>query len=145
MRSETFPSRQPTDGPWRTLLQRLPGPATPGPTMSAPGQAFFFIFILKKFQKYMSVLRNFKNGPLSPMGATGLFYNFFYKLVLGQRGAGARRGGRPPNGRQGPPSLYKASTLILSSFEPKNSTKNPEKKRGVRRREAAKPCRIVHL
>ena len=52
----------------------------------------------------------------------------------------------PPLGRQGPPALYKASTLIPSSFEPKNSTKNPEKKeRGEEKGsgEALPDCALV--
>ena len=129
---------------------------------------FFFIFKKSKFQKYVAVSENCENGPLLPWGGRqdpcrpargrhALLVKKFYKQVPGQRSAGTRRQGagrplqrgqgacRPPLGRQGPPALYKASTPITSSFEPKNSTKNPEKKRGVRRREAAKPCRIAHL
>ena len=86
----------------------------------------------------MAAPRNFKNGPLSPMGratgplspsqgATDLFCKKNYKSVIGQRGAGAGGGGRPPTGDRVPP-LYKLPTPILSSFEPKNSTKNPEEK-----------------
>ena len=75
----------------------------------------------------MAVPRNFKNGPMSPMGrATGHFCKKNYKPVLGQRGAGARQQGAvaPPRATGSPP-LYKPPTLIPSSFEPKNFTKNP--------------------
>ena len=67
---------------------------------------------------------------------------------LGRPVAPAHRRGRgpvAPLGRPGYPPLYKDPTPIPSSFEPENSTKNPEKKRGVRRRKVAKPCRIPHL
>ena len=96
---------------------------------------------------------------------------FVKKLQTGPRSA--RRGGSaageggvapqratggtvaPPRATGSPP-LYKPPTPIPSSFEPKNSTKIQKrkeelppkilkKKRGVRRREAAKPCRITHL
>ena len=128
-----------------------------------------------KFQKYMSVLKYFKTTPGRPMGATRPRCNFFLQICNEVPGRKKIKGGHvaaPPNGRQGglsPPSLgrpvgpahrrnrgacrrhpratglYKHSTPIPSSFEPKNSTKNSEKKRGVRRREAAKPYRIPHL
>ena len=53
--------------------------------------------------------------------------------------------GAAPRGRPGVPPYISSSPPLPSSFEPENSTKNPEKKRGVRRRKAAKPCRIQHL
>ena len=104
----------------------------------------------------MSVLENFKNIPRSPYGGRqGSNVIFFSNL---QRSPWSKKKGacRPPNGRQGglSPSpagdrgkpLYISSNPPLpSSFEPENSTKNPEKKRGVRRRKAAKPCRIHQL
>ena len=51
----------------------------------------------------------------------------------------------PPAGDRGKPLYIRSNPPLPSSFEPENSTKNPEKKRGVRRRKAAKPCRIQHL
>ena len=51
----------------------------------------------------------------------------------------------PPPGDRGMPPYISSNPPLPSSFEPENSTKNPEKKRGVRRRKAAKPCRIQHL
>jgi len=130
----------------------------------------FFFFILKKIKisKIYVCFENFqKIYPVRPMGATGPKCNFSSNLQQGPwpwaRGC---KGGLspPPLGRPGgpihrrdrgpvaPPSqatgsypLYKHYTPIPFSFETKNSTKNPEKKRGVRRREAAKPCRIAHL
>ena len=78
----------------------------------------FFIFIFKKklkFQKYIAIPKNFKNGPMSPMGgrqAPGrgrqtFFVKKIYKPILGQRGAGARGegGDRPPSGDRVPPSI----------------------------------------
>ena len=122
----------------------------------------------------MSILENFKNIPRSPSHkATGPKSNFFFKFAM--RSLRKKRPCRPPNGRQGPvaqptgdrrwaqptgaagglsppppgrpgvPPYISSSPPLPSSFEPENSTKNPEKKRGVRRRKAAKPCRIQHL
>ena len=122
----------------------------------------------------MSVLKYFKNIPRSPFHrATGPKCNFFSSNLQrspwteknpvarwrGDRGlspsprataAGpsprARQGGlSPPPRATGVTPLYKIQPPIPSSFESENSTKNPEKKRGVRRRKAAKPCRIQHL
>ena len=46
------------------------------------GGFLFFIFKKIKFQKYLSVLENFKNIPRSPYGgATGLKCNFFFKFA----------------------------------------------------------------
>ena len=90
----------------------------------------------------MTLSRNFKNGPLSPMGdrplvaqATGdrdLSVIFFSKLANRSLGSAAwGLGGRgpvaPPTGDRVPP-LYNVSLFIPSSFEPKNSTKNPKKR-----------------
>ena len=118
----------------------------------------FLFFILKKNQNFKNICpfsEKFKNIPRSPYGgATGPKCNFFLQIcneVPGRGRAGGRGACRPPSGDRGPvapplgrlalPLLYKHSTLIPSSFEPKNS----EKKRGVRRREVAKPCQIAHL
>ena len=94
---------------------------------------------------------------LSPVGgATGSCRPAHERPPLGP----AHRRGRgpvvPPAGDRGPvapplratgvPPYKRADPPLPSSFEPENSTKNPEKKkRGVRRRKAAKPCRIQHL
>ena len=89
----------------------------------------------------MFVLENFKNIPRSPYGgATGLKCNFFLLQICNKAGQGpvARWGGDrglPPYlspGRHSPP--------FPLSFESKNSGK----KRGVRRRKAAKLCRIAY-
>ena len=58
---------------------------------------------------------------------------------------GDRGACRPRAGDRGYPPYISSSPPLHSSFEPENSTKNPEKKRGVRRRKAAKPYRIQHL
>ena len=76
----------------------------------------------------MSVLKYFKNTPGRPHRATGPKCIFFLQICNEVPG---KKGGLSPP--------------LPSSFEPENSTKNPEKKRGVRRRKAAKPCRIQHL
>ena len=112
----------------------------------------------------MSVLKYFKNIPRSPPHrATGPKCNFFSSNS--QRGPWQKKGGmsppqwatgacRPPQGRQelvarwgatGSPFPYISPGRHMPpsplSFEPKNSGK----KRGVRRRKAAKLCRIAYL
>ena len=74
------------------------------PPQSATSGFFFFIFKKKiKFQKYMSVLKYFKNIPRSPSHrATGpkckfFFFKFATKSLEKKRGVC-----RPPLGRQGP-------------------------------------------
>ena len=137
------------------------------PIRTAP-EPLFFIFIFKKlkFQKYMSVLKNFKNIPRSPYGerhgSNVIFFFFKFETKSLEKKKGACRPPqratgpcRPPQGRQGPvarvggggdkgPSPYlspgRYSPPFPLSFEPKNSGK----KRGVRRRKAAKLCRIAY-
>ena len=69
---------------------------------------FFFIFKKKlKFQKYMSVLENFKNIPRSPYwGATGLKCNFFsFKFTT--KSLERKKGGLSPvGGATGPSPLF---------------------------------------
>ena len=113
----------------------------------------------------MSVLKYFKNIPRSPHHrATGPKCIFFLQIrneVPEKKGGlspppsgdhwaqptGAAGGpvAPPPPWATGVTPLYKIQPPLPSSFEPENSTKNTEKKRGVRRRKAAKPCRIQHL
>ena len=123
----------------------------------------------------MSVLKIFKNTPgCSPIGRQVLSVIFFSNSQLGpwkkkkalsppQRATGGpvapapsgdqwaqhtgAAGGpvAPPSGDRGKPPYIRSNPPLPSSFEPENSTKNPEKKRGVRRRKTAKPCRIHHL
>jgi hypothetical protein len=106
-----------------------PAHAGPGRTLSCPDAAnwpnagfFSFLYLKKsKFQKYIVIPRNFKNGPLSlPAWATSLICkkkisNRFSVSAArrhsgGGRGRGrsppnGRQGGLPPLGRQGPPSI----------------------------------------
>jgi len=136
----------------------------------APVTRDFFFFILKKIKISKIYVRFEKFQKYTPVALWGrqalnvIFLQICNK-VPGRGRTGARGACRPPSGDRGAPStgatgglssppppqvtgpypLYKHYTSIPSSFEPKNSTKNPEKKRGVRRREAAKPCRIAHL
>ena len=93
----------------------------------------------------MSVLKNFKNIPRSPYGgATELKCNFFLQIYNEVPGEKKRGGLSPPQRATGSlsPILTPAhhSPPFPLSFEPKNS----EKKRGVRRRKAAKLCRIAY-
>ena len=95
----------------------------------------------ENFQKYTSV---------ALWGRHALNVIFFFKFATRSLAGGARVEGGPvtPLGRPGAHTqslLYKHSTLIPFSFEPKNSTENPEKMIGVRRSEAVEPCRIAHL
>ena len=119
----------------------------------------------------MSILENFKNIPRSPYGGRqGSNVIFFLQICnevpgekkegglspvggatcpcrppQGRQASGPARGaGRPPHGRPGQPPYIRPPSfppLVPSSHL---TSKNPEK-RGVRRREAAKLCRIPHL
>ena len=107
----------------------------------------------------MSVSKILENIPWSPFsGATGPKCNFFFKFATRSLVGGARVQGEPvappPTGDRGlspPPSGDRVIPLYISiilPFPPHLSPKIPpkiQKKRGVRRREAAKPCRIAHL
>ena len=120
------------------------------------GARTFFFFILKKtkFQKYMSVLKNFKNTPGRPMkGRQGscrpsnerqdpnvIFFGICKEVP--DPGEGACR---PPQGRQGlsppgSPSLYKSWPRVPSHL----SLKIQKKERGEEKK-PAKLCRIPHL
>ena len=85
-------------------------------------RAFFFFILLKKskFQKYMSILKNFKNTPRSPPHrATSPKCIFFFKFATRSLGKKNARGPvapppkratgacRPLGGRQGPSPIYK--------------------------------------
>ena len=142
---------------------QAPSPACPQPAIGLPELAVFsFLYFLKN--------KNFKNicpfwniskiSPGRPHRATGPKCNFFSSNS--QRGPWQKKGAcrpppratgacRPPLGRQGPvarwggrqgplPPIHRMPPFPLS-FEPKNSGK----KRGVRRRKAAKLCRIAYL
>ena len=98
----------------------------------------------------MSVLKYFKNIPRSPPHrATGPNCIFFFKFAT--RSLAKKGACRPPQwrqgpvarwgGRQGPSPLYKPWPPSPLSFQSKNSGK----KRGVRRRKAAKLCQIAYL
>ena len=97
----------------------------------------------------MSVLENFKNIPRSPSHrATGPKCNFFLQIcneVPGEKKRGgpvapssgdqwarptSAAGGpvAPPSGDRGMPPYISSNPPLSSSFEPENSTKNPEKK-----------------
>ena len=70
------------------------------------------------------------------------------KLLNGAGAGGAGGAGRPsspPNGRQGMAALFKPPSPLTPHSILKNYRKNRKKKRGVRRRKAAKPCRSAHL
>ena len=112
----------------------------------------------------MSVLKNFKNIPRSPyggrQGSNVIFFLQICKEVPGEKKGpvappptgdrtlsptpGATGACRPLGGATGAsPYLSPGRHMPPSSlsFEPKNSGK----KRGVRRRKAAKLCRIAYL
>ena len=101
----------------------------------------------------MSVLKYFKNIPRSPpIGRQALSVIFFFKFAtrsLAKKRAlsptpGATGACRPLGGDRVPPPYISPGRHMPPfplSFEPKNSGK----KRGVRRRKAAKLCRIPHL
>ena len=101
----------------------------------------------------MSVLKYFKNTPGHlPIGRQALSVIFFFKFAT--RSLAKKGACRPPNGRQGPVARWRGDRVpppyispgchsppFPLSFEPKNSGK----KRGMRRRKAAKLCRIAYL
>ena len=134
---------------------------------------FSFLYLKKiKISKIYARFEIFqKYPPVAHIGRQALSVLFSSNL---QRGPWKKRGPSPLHGRQGglspplgrplgpahgrgrgacrpPPRATGVSPYISSnpplpsSFEPENSTKNLDKKRGVRRRKAAKPCRIQHL
>ena len=141
--------------------------------MCSRSAVFSFLYFLKiKISKIYTRFEIFqKYPPVAPHRATGLKCKFYFsnsqwgpwekrpcRPLGGRQGpvaqpTGDRRWARPtsaagglsPPGDRGTHPYKRADPPLPSSFEPENSTKNPEKKRGVRRRKAAKPCRIQHL
>ena len=99
---------------------------------------FFFKFAMRSLKK---------KGPVARWGgATGACRPAHGRPPLGPAHRRGRGPVAPPAGDRGLPPYKSPIPPLPSSFEPENSTKNPEKKkRGVRRRKAAKPCRIQHL
>src|SRR6185503_4671912 len=124
----------------------------------------FFLFYIKKlkFQKYMSVLENFKNIPRSPYGGRqGSNVIFFLQIcneVPGEKKEGglsppqratgqwARQGGRapllratgggpaaPPHGRPGQAAYIRPPPHSLLSFDLKKSKKIQKKERGEKK------------
>ena len=121
-------------------------PRSPPHRAQALSVNFFFKFAMRSLQKKGPVARWGGDRGLSPSP----------RATAAGPGPQARQGAcRPPRATGGPvaplpratgvPPYKRADPPLPSSFEPENSTKNPEKKRGVRRRKAAKPCRIQHL
>ena len=136
-----------------------------GPGVKGPIQAVFSFLYLKKklkFQKYMSVLKNFKNIHRSPYGGRQGSNVIFFSSNLqrspwrkkkrgacrppqGRQASGPARGaGRPSYGRQGglsptPPRatgsgrLYKASPSFPPLIWPQKIQKNQKKERGEKK------------
>ena len=106
------------------------------------GCFFFFIFKKLKFQKYMSVLKNFENIPRSPApGATGscrpsngrhdLNVNFFEFAKRSLAGGVWREGVMsPPTGDRRSPTLYKPWPPFPSHLSSKIAPKNQKKREG---------------
>ena len=125
-------------------------PRSPSHRATGPKCNFFSIQICNE------VPGEKKGGPVAP--PTGDRGACCPPRATNGPGPRARQGGLsppPPRATGGPvaplgrsgysPPYITSNTPLPSSFESENSTKNPEKKRGVRRRKAAKPCRIQHL
>ena len=94
----------------------------------------------------MSVLKYFKNTPGRPPIGRQALSEFFFKFAM--RSLEIKKN---PVARWVPPYIS-SSPPLPSSFEPENSTKNPEKKRGEEKESGeALPdsalviCRLVHL
>ena len=105
---------------------------------------FFFKFATKSLEKKK------EGGPVAPQRATGPCTHPRDDHPVGPPGgpvappAGDRGGLSPPHGRPGQAAYIRPPPHSLLSFYLKKS-KKIQKKRGVRRREAAKLCRIPHL
>ena len=131
-------------------------PRSPSHRATGPMCNFFFKFATKSLEK--------KKQALSPVGgATGACRPAHGRPPLGP----AHRRGRgpvvPPAGDRGPvapplratgvPPYKRADPPLPSSFEPENSTKNPEKKERSEEKESGEAlpdsalviCRLVHL
>ena len=83
-----------------------------------PNKAVFYFLYFKKlkFQKYMSVLKYFKNIPRPPSHrATGPKCNFFLQICNEVPGGKKRGACRPPNGRQGPVA-HPSGDRVLSPY-----------------------------
>ena len=103
----------------------------------------------------MSVLKYFKNTPgRPPIGRQALSVIFLIQIcneVPGKKKGPVAppptgdRGGLSPPGRPGYPPIKAPALPFPPHLSPKISPKIQKKKRGVRRRKAAKPCRIQHL
>ena len=132
-----------------------PGSTWMGPEMwlnwpdfgdASTGGFFFFIFFKIKISKIYVCFEIFQKYPRSPpIGRQALSVFFFVQirnevpekkgpvLPTGDRGLSpsprAAEGACHPPGRPGYPPYKSSCTPLPSSFEPENSTKNPEKKR----------------
>ena len=131
----------------------------------------FFFFIFKKNKNFKNICpfwKILKMAPGRPWGGRQVSYRpsnrrhelnvFFLNLQRGP-GRGCVEGGgpvapptgdrglspvAPPTGDRGSPTLYKPWLPFPSHLSPKIAPKI-QKKRGARRRKAAKLCRIAHL
>ena len=79
---------------------------------------FFFKFATRSLEK---------KGPVAPQRATGACRPAHGRPLGPAHGRG-RGACRPPLGRPGYPPYKSSNPPLPSSFEPENSTKNPEKK-----------------
>ena len=112
------------------------------------GALFSFLYF-KKNQNFKNICPFWKISKLPPGrpmgGRQALDVIFFFKFATRSIDEKNERGGpvAPPTGDRVPPPISpgRHSPAFSLSFEPKNSGK----KRGVRRRKAAKLCRIPHL
>ena len=117
--------------------------------VSRSGRSILF-YIKKKNQNFKNICLFWKISkiyPGRPRGATGPKCNFFFKSAMRSLAGGARVQGGPvaPSGDRVSPPYISILPLFPPHLSPKISPKIQKKKRGIRRREAAKPCRIAHL
>ena len=133
------------------------------PAKSVLKLGVFFFFIFKKNKNFKNICLFWKNSKIAPgrppQGRQGsshpsngrqdlnvIFFEFAKRSLDGGRGPVAPPGGTgPPTGDRGSPTLYKPWPPFPSHLSPKIAPKIQKKKRGLRRRKAAKLCRIAHL
>ena len=133
--------------PWAVRLRRRH--MGHGPWDRSAIWRFFSFFILKKI-KISKIYFHFKKyqkyPPVAPHRATGAKCNFFFQIRNEVPGQKKCKGAyRPPSGDRGTHPYICLRPPFPPHLSPKIPPKIQKKNRGVRRREAAKHCRIQHL
>ena len=141
---------------WRVAARRIFGHGSTGRRWAAAWNEAVFSFLYFLKIKILKIYVHFeifqKYVPVAPIGRQALIVIFFFKFAT--RSLPKKRACRPSNGRQGPvarwgatgsPSPYISPGRHMPPSPLSFESKNSGKKRGVRRRKAAKLCRIACL